>query len=402
MKQSVFVVRRFKNRNGVFSWRVQGTLNGVRIRRNFKTQEEAAAEKAALEVKAAQLHSNLRSVSTWLSEPQVREAESVFARLPAGGRAMAFFFDLGVAGHREPLRQRPLAQAVDDYVVAKAQEHGYGLISASQLTTIRRHMNALKSRFSGLTVADLTAAQLVPYLRRGSPCLKTFNNRRGLVSTFLRFAERNDWIADNPLRKVPQHRIARRRGSAETLSAEQARSLMEYVETFEGGRLVPFFALCLFAGIRPCLRTGEILRLRPEHVRLDTGVIRIEPEVSKVRELRSVTIQPNLAAWLAACPLEQFPIIIPNLQKIRARIAKQFGLSHDVMRHTFISMFVAKFRSVGEAALQAGNSEAIIRKHYLNLKSPAEAEDFFGIMPRAADEPAGNVVPIGDALRPAI
>ena len=133
MKQSVFVVRRFKNRNGVFSWRVQGALNGVRIRRNFKTQEEAAAEKAALEMSAAQLHSNLRSVSTWLSEPQVREAESVFARLPVGGRPVAFFFDLGIASHREPLRQRPLAEAVDDYVAAKAQEHGYGLISASQL-----------------------------------------------------------------------------------------------------------------------------------------------------------------------------------------------------------------------------------------------------------------------------
>ena len=52
------------------------------------------------------------------------------------------------------------------------------------------------------------------------------------------------------------------------------------------------------------------------------------------------------------------------------------------MRHTFISMFVAKFRSVGEAALQAGNSESIIRKHYLDLKSAAEAEHFFGIVPK--------------------
>lgn len=36
---------------------------------------------------------------------------------------------------------------------------------------------------------------------------------------------------------------------------------------------------------------------------------------------------------------------------------------------------------MGEAALQAGNSEAIIRKHYLDLKTPAEAEDYFSIMP---------------------
>jgi len=51
------------------------------------------------------------------------------------------------------------------------------------------------------------------------------------------------------------------------------------------------------------------------------------------------------------------------------------------MRHTFISMFVAKFRSMGEAALQAGNSETIIRKHYFDLIDAEEADRFFGIYP---------------------
>jgi len=50
-------------------------------------------------------------------------------------------------------------------------------------------------------------------------------------------------------------------------------------------------------------------------------------------------------------------------------------------------MFVAKFRSISEAALQAGNSESIIRKHYLDLKDPAEAELFFGIMPTRKPTP---------------
>ena len=36
--QPMFAVSRFKNRNGVFSFRVDGRLNGVRIRRNFKDQ----------------------------------------------------------------------------------------------------------------------------------------------------------------------------------------------------------------------------------------------------------------------------------------------------------------------------------------------------------------------------
>jgi hypothetical protein len=101
-----------------------------------------------------------------------------------------------------------------------------------------------------------------------------------------------------------------------------------------------------------------------------------------VREPRNVTIQPNLAAWLRAYPFKEFPIIPANLQHAREKVVEKFNLTHDVMRHSYISMFVAKFRSIGEAALQAGNSESIIRKHYLDLKSPAEAEQFFGILPQ--------------------
>ena len=76
-----FAVSRFENRNGVTSWRVDGRLHGVRIRRNFKTQEEAAAEKAALEMKAMQSASGMQSVTTFLAADQFREAEAVFRRL---------------------------------------------------------------------------------------------------------------------------------------------------------------------------------------------------------------------------------------------------------------------------------------------------------------------------------
>lgn len=56
------------------------------------------------------------------------------------------------------------------------------------------------------------------------------------------------------------------------------------------------------------------------------------------------------------------------------------------MRHTFISMFVAKFRSIGDAAIQAGNSEAIIRRHYLDMKSQTDAEDFLESCRRSQPE----------------
>ena len=60
---------------------------------------------------------------------------------------------------------------------------------------------------------------------------------------------------------------------------------------------------------------------------------------------------------------------------------EKFSIGDDVLRHTFISMHVARFKSLGDAALQAGNSEAIIRRHYLNLVGKADAKLFWGIAP---------------------
>jgi len=381
MESTSFVVSRFENRNGVISWRVSGWLHGVRVRRNFGTRDEAASEKAALELKALQEASGMRSLTTFLTPEQLREAEAGFTRLKDSPYSLTLLLNFAVEQYRPPLAARPLGEAIAAYLEAKRRETDRGVLSEIQHTTIRRQLSVLQAHFPDATLDQLTAASLTAFFDRGNPSLKTYNNRRGVLSTFMKFAHLQGWVAANPVTGIGFHRISHRRGSAETLSADRARELMAHVETLHGGQLVPFFALCLFAGIRPCLRTGEILKLKLSQINLDTSVIHIEPEVSKVRMKRNVSIQPNLAAWLAAYPLERFPVIFPNLQRWRARVAKQFGLSHDIMRHTFISMFVAKFRSMGEAALQAGNSETIIRKHYLDLKDAEEAERFFGIYP---------------------
>ncbi len=252
---------------------------------------------------------------------------------------------------------------------------------------IRWDLKLLAEAFPRKAVAEITPTALTEFLEKDRPGMKTHNNRRGILSTFFKFSFQRGWIVESPIPKVPHYRIRKKRGCAQTFTAERAAKLMEFLETYDGGKWVPYFALCLFAGIRPGVPHGEITKLMPEAVDDKVGVINISAEVSKVREPRKITIQPNLAAWLRAYPLNKFPIIVGNFKKRRDRFAKEFGLTHDVLRHTFISMFVAKFRSMGEAALQAGNSESIIRKHYLDLKSPAEAEQFFGIMPKRIAAP---------------
>jgi len=392
--KSKFVISEFTNPSGEIVFRVSGWLDGKRVRKNFLTRTEAVAERQVLELQLIQGETGIRTTITRLSEGQLQDAEAAFRRLGENpNQSLLFYLEYALANYRVPEREQLLNTAVKEYLVTKQRERERGLISIAQTSSIKKELVHLQARFQCCKVADLKVPALIAFCERGKPSLKTYNNRRGILSTFFKFAFQKDWVVANPIEKVPYHRIAHRRGSAKTLSATESANLMSFVETHEGGRLVPFFALCLFAGIRPCVRNGEIFKLKREQINLDTGVIHIEPDVSKVRMKRNVTIQPNLAAWLRAYPLKQFPLIPPNLQHLRAAVAKKFDLTHDVMRHTFISMFVAKFRSMGEAALQAGNSESIIRKHYLDLKSPAEAEQFFSILPQCmaiATEPKND------------
>ena len=156
---------------------------------------------------------------------------------------------------------------------------------------------------------------------------------------------------------------------------------MRYVEGYKGGYLSPYFSICLFAGLRPDAREGEMAKLREEHFNFANYFIHIEPEVSKVNEKRTVTIQPNLKAWLDKYPLNKYPIVPAHCKIHIEHIRREYSLTADVLRHTYISMLVGKFRSIGDAALQAGNSESMIRKHYLDVKSVEESEKFWGILP---------------------
>ncbi|OAM91508.1 hypothetical protein AW736_02740 [Termitidicoccus mucosus] len=101
-RKSAFTIKPFKNRNGVISFRVAGWLLGERIRKNFKTREDAIAERAALELRLLQSQSNLRGASTFLTEAQLREAEAAFLRLEKARRPLTFYLDYALANYREP------------------------------------------------------------------------------------------------------------------------------------------------------------------------------------------------------------------------------------------------------------------------------------------------------------
>ncbi len=94
---------------------------------------------------------------------------------------------------------------------------------------------------------------------------------------------------------------------------------------------------------------------------------------------RQIKIRPNLFKWLKRF---QGDILPTNSSHELREIRKQFKLSHDVLRHTFISKHIGAFKSFADAAIESGNSEKIIRDHYLNTSSLSDAKQFWRVEPK--------------------
>ena len=155
--------------------------------------------------------------------------------------------------------------------------------------------------------------------------------------------------------------------------------------------LVPYVALGLFAGVRP----AELTRLRFKSVRWNHDDIEITAADAKTGARRLAKLFPNLAAWLGDYREKTGPVAPKKAYMKLSAFVREKGIvwSPDVMRHSFISYAVALTETVGGVALWAGNSEAIIKKHYLKMVTKEEAKAFFGITPGRP----GNVVPMKKA-----
>ena len=62
--------------------------------------------------------------------------------------------------------------------------------------------------------------------------------------------------------------------------------------------------------------------------------------------------------------------------------ALQMEWPRNVLRHSFISYRLAVVKSADQVALEAGNSPSIIFKHYRELATVEQAEEWFGILPK--------------------
>ena len=144
--------------------------------------------------------------------------------------------------------------------------------------------------------------------------------------------------------------------------------------------LVPFFALCFFAGIRP----ETVERLGWEHI--EKSRVFIPLELNKTPYDYEVPVRPNLAAWLNLTPPEQRkgPIWTAGVRKhMVGKVRRKSGVRWipDGPRHTFGSC-VCALEGTEKAVEQMGHrSPTMLYRHYRKLIGKEQAQALFEIFP---------------------
>jgi integrase len=377
-------------------------VDGKRLRKCFKSREQASAFLAAMHTKLLNAETAVNAVMTRLTPEQTRQAEAAFTSL--GGRytldeAITYF----LANYAAP------AEAVTLDAAITAFSEGKDDVRQNSLRSIKSTINRFRDYLRDVkqldnpelhTITDTHVDDFLKSLRAKdgmSPASKkTFNNYRNDISSLLTWCMHKSrrWVGKNVAREVEMFKKEelRKADVPETLTPNQALALMQAAAKHEPS-LAKAYALMLFAGIRPD-NNGELFKLakqvaqhpNPEDIiNLRTRVIRISADVSKVKAPRKVPISDNLLAWLK----QDSPILPANAARHIKAFRPDQKLGDDVCRHSFCTYHCATHGSLASTALVSGNSEKVIREHYADHRTKTEAAPFWRIYP---DKAKGAVI----------
>jgi len=384
-------------KKGVYyrSFLVQGwkKKNGKWDKKEFKDEDDARTFAALKEIEVKNEGRAVRMVNTSMNDDQVKEAEVAFNSLGdtySLSEAVQFF----LANHRPPEFTTTISEGMKLYLDDKERD---GMRPRS-LRGTKGVLAAFHKANGDPEIHEVTRQMVEAHLRglRSEDGVtpakrKSWNTHRNEISQFFDWAMTDDlstnrpWCFANPVEKVKSftaQQIAEQRPEKSTTAPDDLRQIFSFLMRYRGGKFVKTFALAYFAGIRPSKDDSELTKLaehEADFINLKTGKIFIPAKFSKTKHDRQITITDNLRAWLEA--YRDFPIIPQNYGTPLSKIRTHFDLKRDETRHSFISYHVALHRSIGDAALQAGNSESMVKNHYLNLHTKEEGAQFFAIVP---------------------
>jgi integrase len=278
------------------------------------------------------------------------------------------------------LRSPFIRECAVQFMEARHRDVARGDLARRSLVEFRHFCAHMTAALGGRRIAEFDTEVAQNFLDSFPVAARTRQNIRLRLSKFLNFCRSKKWIAVNPCAEI---KIKVRRGEVEVLSVDHTESLLRECEASKyRSELVPYAALCLFAGLRP----HEAQQLCWEQIDLTTLSIHVLPHTSKRREGRYVHIEPMLVDWLNPYVADG-RVCTPSFRRHWRFVTRSIGYNsetpwpQDVMRHTAASMLLAIKRNRALVAEELGTSVDVLRRHYRKPILQSEAQRFWMLKP---------------------
>lgn len=280
---------------------------------------------------------------------------------------------------------------VEDAVALFEKEHVVRLRGKSR-DEYHHYLPRLVARFGKCRIGELTTKTLQAYVDSQPAKL---HHRKCLVGFFTfcaggsrKIKSQYNWLDKNPAKHVsiPQDDVD---SEIVILTLDEVQNCLALALVLGD---LPYWVWALFTGMRP----EEIKRFWTwegygwNRINFGAGTITVNSEIAKDKRRRKIIIRPVLREWLKYFRATGEPMF-PTCHRLKFRSIKKETLPdekfkiNDLLRHTNISYRVQWFdKSLGTTAAESGNSEQIIKDHYLDLiTDESKIEAFWNLTPKA-------------------
>ena len=264
-------------------------------------------------------------------------------------------------------------------------------------TTIREReykVEALAAAMGGKAIVGVTRDDLTAYINSKGVTGSTWDTYRRMLRAMFQFAADEKLLDYNPAATIRPVKLDEKMPTP--LSVDSVAAVMLTAEK-HAPVMVPTLAVQFFGGLRP----GEAMGLDWTAIDFRQKLIRVAPEVSKVRRSRIVEMNQTLIDWLLPYrkvagrigieTKSQFSFYMlrkpigETPDKRNPGIVKASGVKwiQDGPRKTFATMHYATYGDAAKLASTLGHTGGhdVLFRHYRGLATKADALKYWRIRP---------------------
>jgi integrase len=272
--------------------------------------------------------------------------------------------------------EKTMRDAIDEFIAARQAANRRKSYTDGMRVILDNFAMSRETR----NVSEITRDELKQWLDSNNWEPWTRITYRARLETFFTWCVLQGYRGANPVLAIEVPRADEQ--PVAFLTVPQPRRLLMACRQADPG-MIPYFSLCLFAGLRP----DEAKAMTWDNVREDG--IEVFATKKRSRRRRIVEAHPTLGLWLklgGKLPVRNFK---HRFNAVRAYANQPWTEGEqvqplkwikDVMRHTFCT-YAYLLLGPAKTAMSAGHKEQVLFQHYRGLATKAQAEQFWALTP---------------------